>query len=331
MEEIEQAFIKTIHSRKLYRNLVLVVSIVVLVMITYMLVMHVSIKTLLSVDPVLLSLATILYGASNIVDALRLKILFKNVGYYMSIIDALKARIIGNVIALATPSSIGGEPVRALVLSSYDIRLTRAIAVTLFEDYWDIVIINVPAIIFAVMRLPLTIFILLSSLYNVIAWNILFLATRREGARVFVLKLRDKSFGIIKRFLELIIVMIGSVKQVSTSLSLKSTIKVVLITLAKYAILYSSFLVAAYGIGYVDLRQVFEALMFYNAMGLVPTPGAAGGAEYGLSMALSPEQVIVVRTVAFFTTIILGLPVLVLYVRKLHEKSITNTNVTASS
>ncbi len=329
MEEIEQVFIKTIRSKRLYRNLVFVIFIVVLVMIVYMLVMHVSIKVLLSVDPILLLLAMVLYGLSNIVDALRLKILFKNVGYNMSIVDALRARIMGNIVALATPSSIGGEPVRALILASYGIRLSRAIAVTLFEDYWDIIIINIPALVFAAMRLPLTILVLLSSLYNIIAWNILFLAVRREGVRKLVLRLRDKSFGIIKKFLDLVIIMVNSVKHVSASLSLKSAAKVVLVTLTKYTIVYSSFLVAAYSVSNVSPQQIFEALVFYNAMGPVPTPGAAGGAEYGLSIVLSPEQVIIVRAVAFFVTIILGLPILVMYIRELHEKSTTDINVSA--
>ncbi len=331
MEEVEQVFIKTIRSKRLYRNLVLVILIVVLVMIIYMLVMHVNIKILLSVNPVLLLLAMVLYGLSNIVDALRLKILFKNIGYNMNIVDALRARIMGNIVALATPSSIGGEPVRALILASYGIRLSRAIAVTLFEDYWDIMIINIPALVFAAMKLPLTVLILLSSLYNVVAWNILFLAVRREGVRKLVLKLRDRSLGIIKKFLNLVIIMVNSVKHVSTSMSFKSAIKVVLITLVKYIIVYSSFLVAAHSISNVDLLQVFEALIFYNAMGPVPTPGAAGGAEYGLSMVLSPEQVIIVRATAFFVTVIIGLPILMLYFRELHEISTTDINVSTSS
>ena len=330
MEEIEQVFVRTIRSKRLYRDLVLVVLIVILVMIIYMLVMHVNIKVLLSVNPILLFLATVFYGLSNIVDALRLKILFRNVGYNMSILDALRARIMGNIVALATPSSIGGEPVRALILASYGIRLSRAIAVTLFEDYWDIIIINIPALVFAAMKLPLTILVLLSSLYNIIAWNILFLAVRREGVRKIVLKLHDRSFGVVKKFLGLVIIMVNSVRHVSTTLSLKSAAKVVLVTLAKYTIVYSSFLLAACSIGNVSPQQIFEALVFYNAMGPIPTPGAAGGAEYGLSMVLSPEQVIIVRIVAFFVTIILGLPILVMYIRELHERSTTDIDVSAS-
>ncbi len=330
MEEIEQVFIRTIRSKKLYRNLIFVVLVVIFVMIIYMLVMHVSIEILLNVDPVFLIIAMILYGLSNIIDALRLKVLFKNVGYDMSIVDALRARIMGNIVALATPSSIGGEPVRALILASYGIRLSRAIAVTLFEDYWDIIIINIPAVILAIMKLPLTIFVLLSSLYNIVAWNILFLAIRRESVREFILKLHEKSFSFIKKFLDLVIIMVNSVRHVSTSLSLKSAIKIILITLAKYTIVYFSFLLAAYSISKISPCRVFEALVFYNAMGPIPTPGAAGGAEYGLSIVLSPEQVIIVRIVAFFVTIILGLPILVMYLGELHKESTTNVNVSAS-
>ncbi len=331
MEDLERVFIKTLRSKKFYRDLLLVVLVVIAVMIVYMLIMHVNINILLSVDPILLLASMILYGSSNIIDAIRLKILFKNVGYRMSIVDAFKARIMGNVVALATPSSVGGEPVRALILASYGIRLSRAIAVTLFEDYWDIIIINIPALSFAVMRLPITIFVLLSSIYNIVAWNILFLAVRRKSVRSFLSRLRDRSIGIIRKFLDLLLIMVSSVEHVSTSLNIETAIKVVSITLAKYTIVFSSFLLAARSIGKVSLQQALEALVFYNAMGPVPTPGAAGGAEYGLSMVLSPEQVIVVRAVAFFTTIILGLPVFMLYVRRLHESLSANINISTTS
>ncbi len=330
MEEIEQVFIKTLRSRKLYYNLLLVVVIVVSVMIIYMLVMHVNINLLLSVNPIMLLFAMMLYGSSNVIDAVRLKILFKNVGYNMSIIDALKARVMGNIVAIATPSSIGGEPVRALILASYGIRLSRAIAVTLFEDYWDIIIINIPALILASMRLPLTIFVLLSSIYNVVAWNTLFLAVRKEGVRKFIQKLRNKSFGFIKKFFDIVLIMVGSVRHVSTSLTVRAAVKVIIITIIKYIVIYSAFFIAAYSVGKVGIEEIFEALVFYNAMGPVPTPGAAGGAEYGLSIVLSPEQVIVVRAVAFFVTIILGLPILILYLRGFREKSTTNIDVTTS-
>lgn len=330
MEDLERVFIKTLRSKKFYRDLLLVVLVVIAVMIVYMLIMHVNINILLHVDPILLLASMILYGFSNVIDAIRLKILFKNVGYRMSIVDAFKARIMGNVVALATPSSVGGEPVRALILASYGIRLSRAIAVTLFEDYWDIIIINIPALSFAVMRLPITIFVLLSSIYNIVAWNILFLAVRRKSVRGFLSRLRDKSIGIIRKFLDLLLIMVSSVEHVSTSLNIGTAIRVIGVTLAKYTIVFSSFLLAARSIGKVSLQQTLEALVFYNAMGPIPTPGAAGGAEYGLSMVLSPEQVIVVRAVAFFTTIILGLPVFMLYVRRLHESLSTNINISTT-
>lgn len=331
MEDLEHVFMETLRSKKFYRDLLFVILVVIVVMIIYMLVMHVSISILLQVDPILLLLSMVLYGSSNIIDAIRLRVLFKNVGYHMNIIDALRARIMGNVVALATPSSVGGEPVRALILASYGIRLSRAVAITLFEDYWDIIIINIPALFFAVIRLPLTVFVLISSIYNVVAWNILFFAVRKEGVRNFFLKMRNKSIGIIRKFLDILLIMTSSVEHVSTSLSIGSALKVIGITLTKYAIVYTSFLLAAYSVSKVNLQQALEALVFYNAMGPVPTPGAAGGAEYGLSMVLSPGQVIVVRAVAFFTTIILGLPVFTLYVKKLHKDISANINVPTTS
>lgn len=323
---------KQVFSSKTYKRIVILIVFVILVLSIYMFITNVRIENVLKADKSLLLIAITLTVLVNFIDALRLMVLAFSIGYKMRFIDALRARLMGNIIALATPSSIGGEPARALILSSYGIDIVKAAIITLFEDYWDIVIVNVPALILALTRLPLSIIIVLASLYNIMVWNILFFAPRVKKIRLLLEKLHECSKGIVHTIVGVLIRAIRSVNTVVDSTRPgKIFIPILILTIIKYVVMMLTFFFAALSIESVSLTQSFEALLFYNAMGVIPTPGASGGLEYGLSLILKPIQVVMIRIVVFTTTLVIGLPLLIDYLRRRSIESFTDINIPTHS
>ncbi len=321
---------KEIHdilSPSLLRKLLLVVVVVATVLALYMLITNADIHVILSANPIYISLSVMLFVLVNVVDSFRLMILVKSIGYKMRFVDALRARLMGNIVALATPSSIGGEPARALILSFYGISLMKSIITTLFEDYWDIVLVNIPALILALHKLPLSFIAVLTSTYNVVAWNILFLAPRVKKLRKLLENIHKASKGFIKNMLATILSAVTSINSVVSAVKPHRIIVPVLsLTLTKYFILTLAFYYASLSISKeITLYKAFEALLFYNAMGVVPTPGASGGLEYGLSLVLSPEEVVIIRLLAFGTMVVLGVPLLLAFIRFLDAKTKEST------
>ena len=323
---------KQVFSSKTYKRIIILIVFVILVLSTYMFITNVRIENILKANKSLLLIAITLTALVNFIDTLRLMVLASSVGYRMRFIDALRARLMGNIIALATPSSIGGEPARALILSSYGINIVKAAIITLFEDYWDIVIANLPALILALTRLPLSIIIVLASLYNIMVWNILFFAPRVKKIRLLLEKLYRYSKGITHTIVGIVIHAIKFVNTVIDSAKLRKIfIPVLALTIIKYVVMVLAFFFAALSIESVSLTQSFEALLFYSAMGVIPTPGASGGLEYGLSLVLKPVQVVIIRIIVFTTTLIIGLPLLISYLRRRSIESFTNINISTSS
>lgn len=321
-----------VFSPKTYKRIIILVVVVIIVLAVYTAVMDVDLEKLLSANPIFISLSVLTIILVNIVDALRLSVLVRSVGYHMKFVDALRARLMGNIVALATPSSIGGEPARALILSTYGINMVRAIVVTLFEDYWDIVLINVPALILALTRLPISIIVVLTATYNIVAWNVLFLTPRVKRIQVLVGKLYDCSKGFIRNVFAMIIVAAKSINiVVDSARRSRMLLSILVFSIAKYVLLTLAFYLAALSVESIELVKAFEGLLFYNAMGVIPTPGASGGLEYGLSLVLEPTQVVIIRVIVFTTTLILGLPLLVLYLRDRLIKSSTDINVLTHS
>lgn len=326
------SILNQVFSLKTYKRIIILVVVVIMVLAVYTAVMDVDLGKLLSANPILISLSVLIITLVNIVDALRLNVLVRSVGYHMKFVDALRARLMGNIVAIATPSSIGGEPARALILSTYGINMVRAIVVTLFEDYWDIVLINVPALILALTRLPISIIVLLTATYNIVAWNVLFLTPRVRRIQVLVEKLYDRSKGFIRNVFAMIIVAAKSINiVVDSARRSRMLLSILVFSITKYVLLTLAFYLAALSVESIELVKAFEGLLFYNAMGVIPTPGASGGLEYGLSLVLEPAQVVIIRVIVFTTTLILGLPLLVLYLRGRLIKSSTDVNVLTHS
>ncbi len=312
----------SILSLSILRKLVLVVIVVVIVLAIYMLITNVDVYVLLSADTKYIALSVTLFALVNVIDAFRLMVLVKSIGHRIKFIDALRARLMGNIVALATPSSIGGEPARALILSFYGISLMKSVITTLFEDYWDIVLVNIPALVLALHKLPLSIVAVLTSTYNVVAWNILFLAPRVKKLRKLLESIHKASKGFIRNALTTILSAVTSINNVVTAVKPHRIIMSVLsLTLTKYFILTLAFYYASLSVNSkITLYKAFQALLFYNAMGVIPTPGASGGLEYGLSLVLSPEEVVVIRLLVLSTMIFLGLPLLLVFIKSLSQK-----------
>ena len=302
-----------------------------LILVTMVIVLY-SILTggytlLLNIDPLTIVIALIFYMISWIISAYRLRlmhILLDGEEGILPFKHYLYARLIGGLVAYLTPSAIGGELARAYYMySRLNTSYSRYFALTIYEVYYDVMIVNIVALGFALYRFPHTIPVILvgmgSICFWIIAYNIfnnivspqvsnpiirklLFFIENSIVSRVKTLSNGYSSFG--KAFNDL-----------SRSANFKFKASFISLTLAIYFFMALTIYTISLSFTTKHLLRTFidafTAVFFSLALGALPTPGGAIAIEYGLSITLDPVIVITARSLIYYSTIIAGLVVLI--------------------
>lgn len=265
---------------------------------------------LLSIDtPIAASILTLGW----LISAVRLRILLQSYtrGDPIPLVDALKIRLIGGLLANITPSALGGEPARAYYISRrIGAGFVESFAIAVYEVYYDVIAVNAIALAFSIQYLPVSLPILLVALFMVTTWLSASLKISRTRSKTLGALpqwipgfLRKPIEALHKHYIEF------ATSYSSVSSRIPTRVKVVLWVLTiVYNVIWG--LAALAFLHSLESNAVIGAVKAYFLMqsfSSLPTPGGSGAAEYGLSIVLNPLVVVKYRVTYYYYTIILGL------------------------
>ncbi len=293
------------------------VSAVVIVLILYTWYFRINPLILLTINPLILVLSITTLTLSIVVAGIRLKIIHRSVyGVSLKITDYFYARLLGNLIALLTPSAIGGELARAYYLSvKTGSGLAGLFAITVFEVYIDIIVTNLLAIVFSIPYLPLSIPVIAIALSTVTTWTLVMAGLVREGlfssiVDSFIKKLPQSIACGYEEFVETLR------ETVSKNVCVKILPLLILSTLTSYTLASATIYLLSTTVEQpASFIETFIAYIFSLTLGAVPSPGGAGTVEYGLSIPLKPEAVVLTRVLTYTYMVLTGV-VALLKIRK---------------
>ncbi|MEM0378407.1 MAG: lysylphosphatidylglycerol synthase domain-containing protein [Thermosphaera sp.] len=252
------------------------------------------------------SLAFLLAGW--FISAIRLRLLVDRVyGFKIKLSDSLKARFLGGLLANITPSAIGGEPARAAYLRKVmDRGIEELYALSLYEVYYDVILVNMMAFIPAFFYLPVSLPVVLVSSFMIASWiyiGFFIKQTSSNSPKGFIGWLSKKFPKFTERYLKFS----TRYAEISSRISLNGKILIAVLTLS-YNTLWG---VAAWF--FTDSSSILQCIMAYYfmmSMGSLPTPGGSISSEYALSLVLPPSTVVSYRTLFYYSTILIGLVIL---------------------
>ncbi len=257
-----------------------------------------------------------------LVSGYRLRILHKTLDgreKLLPITDYFKARILGGFMAYITPSGIGGEPARAYYLSfKLNSKFSRYFSIVIIEPIYDILTVNVIALGFIIYAWPLSILVLIIAIGNIVFWLTFYYVMKNlvEPDSIkpplnrfvkFVLNYIRKHEKIYSGYGEFV----KAFRETTDKMRLVDKLIVILLTLTYQALFgltgFFIYLSYGYGFSFKGLVDSIIGYLFSNALSSIPTPGGSISAEYGLSLVLPPNVVLLTRIILYYTPIILGL------------------------
>ncbi|MEM3927273.1 MAG: lysylphosphatidylglycerol synthase transmembrane domain-containing protein [Desulfurococcaceae archaeon] len=310
---------------KIWRKLVTALVFATIIIILYNIVLgtiHTNIRYLLSYYA-FTSLAILLIGW--IISAFRLKIIVESSFSVKSIglFDCVKARFLGGLLANITPSSIGGEPARALYISRLmDIDLTSSYAMAIYEVYYDVITVNLIGFILSTWYLPRSIPVLLVSISMTLSWIGIhvYLKNRSIVERTAILLGKILPKDIVARIYSYISNFAQHYHNISQRVGLGKKIIITFLTIL-YNSVWGMAIVPLQYVRHVEVNaeSIMNAISSYYMMqsiSALPTPGGSGVAEYGLLIGLEPSVAMIYRIIYYYSTILIGLIVLTTTMRR---------------
>ncbi|MET1159699.1 MAG: flippase-like domain-containing protein, partial [Thermoprotei archaeon] len=306
-------------SRISRKTAVLTIVIVTLTLVLYSLLFNQDWQILLVVNPVIIILAVLVYLLSWVISAIRLAYLYRvfDKKHELSFKEFLYARILGGLAAYLTPSAIGGEPIRALYLSlRTNSEFVRCFALTLYEVYYDVMIVSLIAIVLSLFKLPLALPVTLVGLGNIASWiliyNVLNNIITPENAPSLAKKLLSLIEKYVMRFKSLnkgykelglyFSSIVSSMKFRDIIVMISLTLLIHIVASATIFTLITGTLTTASPEYIVGSFLIALIAYFYSlTIGALPTPGGAIAVEYGLSIVLKPQVVVLSRVIMYYT------------------------------
>ncbi len=301
------------------RSMILASICIILAILVYSIIFNVDLFiTIVSLNPIYLSLSIFFALVSFILESLRLKFMTEMLNTKLNILAAIKARALGALVAYITPSSMGGEPARAFIISIHsDVGFWQALGITLVEAYADAITVCTVALILSISYLPYSIVVILMCIYTIAIVNgLLFLVLKTKTFSGFIEKLKDRYFKSIEKRFKINMNFVNIINGMRGLFNRKFSI-IIALTFIRHLIAILAIYYASLAVTNVNLIRCIEAYFFSSALGIVPTPGAVGALEYGLSITLLPKQVVVIRLINYVLIMALGIMSIVLVLRQL--------------
>lgn len=314
------------------RGIILTLTLVTGVMILYVSITSLSVyEVLSSTNPLLIVFALVIYFLGWLVSAIRLKVIHTRLDgpeKELTMKDYFYARLLGGFLANITPSAIGGEPARAYYISRRTKRpFSRYFALAIYEVLYDIMLVNIVALVFSIVKLPYSIPVTLVSIGSIVFWlttyyimcNILTPKTARFPLNKiieYIGKLGERKFSEAFKDYG------SSFRCIVDKMDIFSKIIIVALTFIYQFVNALVIYTLLQDHSMISLINAVMAYFFALSLGALPTPGGAGSVEFGLSLALPPGTVVVARALMFYSVIITG--IVIIYVTKMHREIISS-------
>lgn len=298
--------------------------IVTIALLIYSIVTKANILLIFSLYPLACLFIVSLYLLALICSGVRLYFLTRAVDVRISTINCIVSRFASQAVSNITPSFMGGEIVRIVALRyiGENANLYKALAIVLYEILFDVAITNIISLITSayfifVHGYLLFIMPFIASLYLILFWFITFLIFLTGRIRGIFMNFISAFISKFKPSVSLEHLIKGVGDFVRTLLSIKNIIVTLFLTilaiLFQASTIYFSYFFLGYSIG------VLHALLAYCiilALGVVPTPGGAGGVEFGAYLMLKPSVVVVWRILTYHVITFISMIFLVILVVK---------------
>jgi uncharacterized protein (TIRG00374 family) len=223
----------------------------------------------------------------------------------------LKARFLGDLLAKITPSAIGGEPARALLISSESgLSIGTAYALAIYEVSYDVIYTCLLGLFFSMWYLPYSIPVILVSGFVVVSWPVFFRSVSRVASkfRANYVAVKLAKFTWFEKLFKHIEDFGKTYSEISSTMDLGSKLFTWILTVLIHCFWALAIAPFLYFQGramnpVLGLWTVFSAYSIMQAISMLPTPGGVGVAEYGLSLVLPPEVVVAYRIIYYFVPI----------------------------
>jgi uncharacterized protein (TIRG00374 family) len=208
----------------------------------------------------------------------------------LNFIEAVEIEFNGFFAGTITPGNFGGVLTVAGLINKYtQSPMGEAFGISSLQSFFDGIIPSIISFILSLYYLPKSIGITIFSLSTIIFWILVFNVNIKNFFMKLISKigkdsLKQKVIYEIDKFQNLLKI-IGNKKLIINS---------IVITLIAYIIQIFSIKVLLENLD-ISFLNIFIALMFNYSMATFPTPAGEGGTEYGLSLLLSLNVVILWR------------------------------------
>ncbi len=316
------------------RGMIFTLLLVTGVMLLYSLCMNLSIyEVLSSINPLSIVIALIVYFLGWFISAIRLMIIhvrLDGLDKRLSVKDYFYARLLGGFLAYITPSAIGGEPARAYYISKKTKGpFSKYFALAIYEVLYDIMLVNVVALAFSIVKLPYSIPVIIVSLGSMGFWLIMYYIMCNMLAPETARFPLNKIIGYVRRlgearFSEAYKDYGSSFRNIVDRMDMSSKLIVIVLSLIYQFMNALVIYILLQDHSIVSLINAIMAYFFALSLGALPTPGGAISIEYGLSLALPPGVVVVARGLMFYSVIIAG--IIVIYLTRIYQELLSNDN-----
>ena len=275
------------------KNILMIAVLLIVMMAVFSIITENPIKVLYIIykGNVLLLYSFLLIILSEIVKSFRLYyICNSSKRCKLNFIEAVEIQFNGFFAGTITPGNFGGVPTVAGLINKYtQSPMGEAFGISSLQSFFDGIIPSIISFILSLYYLPKSIGITIFSLSTIIFWILVFNVNIKNFFMKLISKIRKDSLKQkviyeIDKFQNLLKI-IGNKKLIINSIA---------ITLIAYIIQIFSIKVLLENLD-ISFLNIFIALMFNYSMATFPTPAGEGGTEYGLSLLLPLNVVILWR------------------------------------
>ncbi|MFP3229880.1 MAG: lysylphosphatidylglycerol synthase transmembrane domain-containing protein [Caldisphaera sp.] len=275
------------------KNILMIAVLLIIMMAVFSIITENPIKVLYIIykGNVLLLYSFLLIILSEIVKSFRLYyICNSSKRCKLNFIEAIEIQFNGFFAGTITPGNFGGVPTVAGLINKYtQSPMGEAFGISSLQSFFDGIIPSIISFILSLYYLPKSIGITIFSLSTIIFWILVFNVNIKNFFMKLISKigkdsLKQKVIYEIDKFQNLLKI-IGNKKLIINSIA---------ITLIAYIIQIFSIKVLLENLD-ISFLNIFIALMFNYSMATFPTPAGEGGTEYGLSLLLPLNVVILWR------------------------------------
>ena len=287
-----------------FRNVILAVLVVTIVLILYSLIVNVSLEFILNVNFIYVALSLSALLLSLIISSIRLSLLNRELRFVDSLTIWFSSQFISNI----TPTHSGGEVLRFYAITKITNDSGKNFVIVLYEILLDVLAPNMLALFFAIFYLVVggnlyCVFPILSSMLIVTLWVSIFL--RRKRIYTTILHVIERFSFLRRRF------NIGITELNFSDIKLNVLEHAVFISLTLLKIMFASLSVyLAYLAVGVDVGFIHSmvAYLFALSLGIIPLPAGSIGMEAGLSIIKPGAGVVLWRILAYYILTLTCLP-----------------------